>query len=225
MPSVKTKVHLEPDEGKRPYTDEEVAKLLYGPADGLLSKLMRIAALSGMRLEEICQLRVSDCKDEIFSIRSGKTVNAKRSVPIHSELENLVAECCVGKKDCDFLIDGLPLSPPSRDTRSDPAAKRFTRYRRKRGVDERPNGKAKSNVDFHSFRRWFVRKVRDALLVGSAGFDLWTVVDVVGHSAIDRPKSLDLSQSQYAGSDPLASKKLLVESVKLPVPLQSDSAI
>ena len=61
----------------------------------------------------------------------------------------------------DFLLDELPPLTKSRETRSDPAAKRFTRYRRSVGVDERPNGKAKSNVDFHSFRRWFIRAARD----------------------------------------------------------------
>jgi integrase len=216
MGTIKINTGLEHDGGKRPYTNDEVLKLLTGPADPLLYKLMRIAALSGMRLEEICQLRVSDCLEGTFSIRYGKTDSARRDVPIHSALTEIVRACLENKQSHHFMISGLPKIPMSRDTRSDPAAKKFTRYRRKCGVDERPNGKAKSNVDFHSFRRWFIRKARDARLQGANGFDEWTIVEVVGHSDKDRPLSLDLSQRTYAGVDSMKAKKLLVEAVKLP---------
>lgn len=209
---------LEHDGGKRPYTDKEMVTLLSGTIDPLLSKLIPIAALSGMRIEEICQLRVRDCTKGVFTVRQGKTANARRSIPIHSDLKEIVAQCLNNekKKADDYLIDSLPAPPPSRTTRSDPAVKKFTRYRRKCGIDERPNGKPKSNVDFHSFRRWFVRQVRDALINGASGFDMWTLVDVVGHSDKDRPMGLDLSQRTYAGSDPIEPRKLLVEAVKLP---------
>src|SRR5690606_2467267 len=99
--------------------------------------------LSGMRLEEICQLRVADCADGGFRVHFGKTVNARRTVPIHPDLVAIVARRTEGKPASAYLIDGLPDVPASRDSRSHPAAKAFTRYRRKVGVDERPNGKAK----------------------------------------------------------------------------------
>lgn len=81
--------NAERDGGKRPYTDEEAATLIYGPVGDLmrpppslyLGDLMHIAALSGMRLEEICQLRVSDCKGDNFAVHEGKTYNARRSIP------------------------------------------------------------------------------------------------------------------------------------------------
>lgn len=206
----------EPDKGKRPFTDDEVVKLLGGDADLMLSDLMRIAALSGMRLEEICQLHVKDCEGGNFNVWAGKTDNARRTVPIHSGLADIIERRTEGKKPVEFLINELPPLTQSRETRSDPAAKRFTRYRRKTGVDERPNDKAKSNIDFHSFRRWFIRKARDARLAGNAGFDEWTLTWVVGHTDSDRPKSLELSQHGYAGTDPEEAKRLLIEAVKLP---------
>lgn len=206
----------EPDEGKRPFTNAELKALLQGDGGPMLNDLMRIAALSGMRLEEICQLRVADCGDGVFNVREGKTENARRSVPIHSALVAIVNRRTKGRKPTDFLLSELPPLTPKRETRSDPAAKRFTRYRRKRGVDERPNGKAKSNVDFHSFRRWFIRKARDAKLAGTVGFDEWTLAAVVGHTDSDRPKSLDLSQMGYAGKDADKAKRALVEAVQLP---------
>lgn len=210
----------EPDGDKRAYTDTELATLIYGPSSDRLADLMRIAALSGMRIEEICQLRVMDCEDS-FNIRAGKTDAAKRQVPIHTGLAEIMARRTKGKQPNDFLIDGLPDVPASRESRSDPASKEFTRYRRKVKVDERPNGKAKSNVDFHSFRRWFMRKARNAMLEPNAGFDEWTMPAVVGHSESERPKSLDLAMLGYAGKDPEKAKRALVEAVKLPGRLEA----
>ncbi|UVK56341.1 tyrosine-type recombinase/integrase [Mesorhizobium sp. AR02] len=207
----------ETDRGKRPFTDTEMTKLLNGDGGPLLNDLMPIGALSGMRIEEICQLHASDCRDEMFSVWAGKTDNARRTVPIHSGLKEIVRRRTEGKKDTDYLFADLPPIPKSRETRSDPAAKQFTRYRRKVGVDERPNDKAKSNVDFHSFRRWFIRKARDAKLAGAEGFDEWTITWVVGHTDSDRAKSLDLSQHGYAGMDREEAKRALVEAVKLPL--------
>ena len=206
----------EPDKGKRPFSDPEVTTLLSGEAGPLLNDLMPVGALSGMRIEEICQLHISDCRDGVFNVWAGKTENARRMVPIHSGLVKIVERRTAGKKDGDYLFHELPPIPQSRETRSDPAAKQFTRYRRKVGVDERPNEKAKSNVDFHSFRRWFIRKARDAMLAGGAGFDQWTFAWVVGHTDDERAKSLDLSQHGYAGQDPEKAKRALVEAVKLP---------
>lgn len=216
--------NAERDGGKRPYTDEEAATLLYGPATDLmrppvcyyLSDLMHIAALSGMRLEEICQLRVADCKGEIFVVHEGKTANARRAVPIHPDLASIVTRRVEGRPDAAYLIDGLPDVPTSRDSRSDPASKAFGRYRRKMKVDERPNGKAKSNVDFHSFRRWFIRKARDAMQEPGAGFDAWTIADVVGHDDEGIKDILKLTMSHYPGPSGDKAKRALVESVKLP---------
>lgn len=205
-----------PDGGKRPFTDPEVKTLLAGDAGPLLNDLMRIAALSGMRLEEICQLQVSDCADNTFRILSGKTTSARRAIPIHSGLADIIRRRTEGKPSDHFLIDDLPPLTNTRESRSDPASKRFVRYRRKMKVDERPNDKAKSNVDFHSWRRWFIRKARDGLLAGNAGYDEWTFPAVVGHSDSDRPKSLDLAMMTYAGKDFWDAKRALVEAVKLP---------
>lgn len=212
----KQKRNADPDNGKRPFTDAEIVTLLTGDGGPLLNDLMRVAALSAMRVEEICQLFVSDCTQDTFNIWAGKTDNARRTVPIHSALKEIIQRRCEGKKPGDYLFNDLPPVPRSRETRSDPAIKRFTRYRRGLKVDERPNDKAKSNVDFHSFRRWFIRKARNARLEGNSGFDEWTLTWVIGHSDSDRVKSLDLSQHGYAGQDPEETKRAVVEAVMLP---------
>lgn len=214
------------DGGKRPFTDDEAATLLYGPLEehvrgpavSYLPDLMRIAALSGMRLEEIAQLRLSDCTGGMFRVRQGKTANARRDVPIHSELLSVVARLSAGRDASTYLIDGLPDVPASRESRSDPASKAFTRYRRKMAVDERPNGKAKSNVEFHSWRRWFLRKVSNALENGASGFTPWTVADVVGHEDEDIKGLLRLTMQHYPGPSGEAARRAVVESVWLPPP-------
>ena len=73
---------LKPDEGaeKRPYSDEELVKLLAGHAPSeALKDAMRIAALSGMRVEEICSLKVGDIKGDLVNLRGTKTAAAHRS--------------------------------------------------------------------------------------------------------------------------------------------------
>ncbi|MCV0380543.1 DUF6538 domain-containing protein [Nitratireductor sp.] len=214
----------ERDGGKRPYTDEEAAALLYGPVSDLmrpppslyLTDLMHIAALSGMRLEEICQLRVADCKGGTFTIHEGKTDNARRTVPIHPDLTGIISRRTKNNPDDAYLVDGLPDIPTSRDSRSDPASKAFSRYRRKMKVDERPNDKAKSNVDFHSFRRWFIRKARDAMQEPNAGFSAWTIADVVGHDDEGVKNLFKLTMSHYPGASSDKAKRALVKAVKLP---------
>ncbi|MBX3579779.1 MAG: tyrosine-type recombinase/integrase [Rhizobiaceae bacterium] len=206
----------EPDRGKRPYTDDEVAKLIHGPAPDYLGDLQRVGALSGMRLEEICQLRVRDCAGGSFAVTVGKTENAMRTVPIHTTLTAIVKRRIKGKEQADFLFDELPDVPISRDTRSDPASKRFTRYRRSVGVDERPNAKAKSNVDFHSFRRWFIKKARDRLEQGEAGYSPWTIADVVGHDDEGVKNVLKLTMAHYPGPSSERAKRAVVDAVRLP---------
>lgn len=58
---------------KRPYTNEEVRKLVEGAGDAMLSDTIKVAALSGMRLSEIVSLKVADVKDRVFNIREAKT--------------------------------------------------------------------------------------------------------------------------------------------------------
>jgi integrase len=205
------------DEGKRPFADSEVLALLGGDAGLDLDDVMRISALSGLRLEEICQLRVKDCADGLFKVRDGKTSNAKRTFPIHSTLTPIIERRTSDRPPSAFLIHEVAEPPKSRESRSDPLSKRFTRYRRKCGVDERPNTKMKSNVDFHSFRRWFIRKARDAMLLPGSGFDMWSIVAIVGHTEKGKPPA-EMTMRHYAGADPSEMTRRCIEAVRLPIP-------
>lgn len=215
-------IMLEPDRNKRSFTDDEMRKLLGGkPTMPHIEDLIRIAALSGMRLEECYLLRVRDTEDGMFNVRDGKTANAARTVPIHPDLERIVQRLRKGKEPAAYLIDPDAQIVEKTDIRSQAASKAFGRYRVSLGLDERPNGKAKSNIEFHSLRRWFMEQARNALLAGASGYHEWTIADVVGHSKGDLP--LNLTMSHYPGPSPDSAKRACVEAVKLP-PLKSDSA-
>jgi len=215
----RAKAHRNPDGccQKRPFTDAEVTRLLTGPADRMLSDLMRIASLSGMRINEICSLRMRDCADGIFTIARAKTAAGRRQVPIHSALQPIIAVRCRAKGGGDLIFHELPPVAPSReeDNRlSEPAGKAFGRYREKLGVDERAPKARQSNIDFHSLRRWFIAKARGALQSGALGFTPWTVADVVGHDRKVLP--LGMTFGVYPGPSEMAARRACIEAVKLP---------
>jgi integrase len=160
-----------------------------------------------MRIDEICGLRVRDCQAGWFDVNAdgkGKTAAAKRRIPIHSLLSSIIARRTADKKPEAYLFDDLPEPPAgSIRERSMPASKAYTRFRRRLKVDERVEGQRQSNVDFHSWRRWFIRKAKDA------GQEPWTIADVVGHDTTDLP--LGLTMGRYPGR---ANDRALLECVK-----------
>ena len=99
------------DDREREFTDAEMVALLKGDADGELRAAMMIAALSGMRIEEIFRLKVKHCKDGCFAVAHdyvGKTKAAERVVPIHSELQALIAGLCERRSEGEFILKGSP---------------------------------------------------------------------------------------------------------------------
>lgn len=197
-------------DGPRPFTEDEMKKLLTGDADPDLSDLMRIAALSGMRLEEIGQLRVKDCVDEVFNIRRSKTRAGVRKVPIHSALKAIITRRTKDAEtgaDLDLEAFIFPDFPESGwdNSRTMAVSKRFATYRRSVGVDDVPPGQRRSKVDFHSFRRWFAHECE------VAGQSEAVVARVMGHK-----KDLGMTFSLYAQAKPLELMRACIECVKLP---------
>lgn len=201
--------------GKRPYTEQEVILILSAPAkkktDRRTLDLSWIGALSGMRLDEICRLTVADCEGGWFRVNSkageGKTAAATRRVPIHSKLTPIINRRTSGKAANEFLIEDLP-NPEDGRERSMPASKAYTRFRRNLGVDDVTPGQRQSNVDFHSWRRWFVREARDAKQ------SLYVIADLVGHDTSALPGGLTMGT--YAGVSHDDDMRACVESVMPP---------
>lgn len=187
---------------KRPFTDAEIVRLLANCHDPELSDLMRIAALSGMRVEEIYRLTLARCADGWFDITDAKSRAGWRRVPIHSSLAEIVTRRTKGQPE-DFLFPEAGPARPGRE-RSMAVSKRFGRYRQTVGVHERQEGRRQSTVDLHSFRRWFITAARNA------GFDQPTVAAVVGHEAGN------LTDAVYSGGPSDEIKRRVVEAVRLP---------
>jgi integrase len=189
------------EERKRAFTDDELLKLLSGRAPGILPDLMVVAALTGARIDAICSLRVRDCNDATFTFKRQKRESRSRDVPIHTKLKVIVKLRTSNKEPDDFIFHELPDATTTRP-RSASASQAFTRYRRTVGVGA-SEGEA-SEVDFHSFRRWFTTKAEQA------GQSPWIIDYVTGHK---RPGE---TLGRYSEGSSMAQMKACVESVKLP---------
>ncbi len=192
-------------EAERPFTDAELVKLLNGNPGATLKEFMLLAALSGMRRDEIATLKVfnvehTEAPGPVFVIKSGKTAAAARRVPVHSALAELVRRRCAGKQGDAWLYHEFGTGPD----RSAALGVAFTRYRRRLGIQEGTGRRSK--VNFHSFRRWFVTSAVNA---GQPGH---MVALVVGHAEGRRGMTLG---RYWAGADDAALRGV-VESVRLP---------
>ncbi len=205
---------------ERPFTDDEASVLLDPQAsagDLTLQDFMLIGALSGMRIEEIANLKVEDVdlKAETFAVDEAKTEAGVRIVPIHPNVLGIIERRTKGKAPGDWLFPELPEYPPeSLSERSMVVSKRFVTYRRRLGVDHRVEGKRRSLVNFHSFRRWFIRAARNALHAGAVGYDPWTIADVVGHER--GAMGLDMTMGLYPGPASSEALRACVRAVQLP---------
>lgn len=204
----KTKAHRVQPDGplgpERPFTDDEVRTLLAGPTDKDIMNVMLIGALSGMRLEEIGQLRVGDCEDGVFSITRSKSAAGVRDIPIHSALCPLIAQLVVSRDAKSYVF------PDFHETgwdgnRTMAISKRFAYYRKRVGVDDKRPGARRSKVNFHSFRRWFATKAEDA------GQRENVVADIMGHEG-----NVGITFGLYSKAQLRELKVHCIESVLLP---------
>ena len=187
---------------ERAFTDAEVVTLLASPASPILADFMRMAALTGMRREEIGRLKVQDCHGSVFIVQRGKTDAARRRVPIHTGLSAIVARRTRGKAPDDYLFHDLT---SRRAERTDAIGKLFQRYREGLGIKEGTG--RRSLVNFHSWRRWMVTAAINA------GQPPHMVSLVVGHT--EGRKGMTLGR-YWSGADD-GALRAVVEAVKLPV--------
>ncbi|WP_245496785.1 DUF6538 domain-containing protein [Rhizobium ruizarguesonis] len=195
------------DQKERPFTDDEVKTLLEGPAEPEMQDLMRIAALSGARLDAIVCLKVKDCRDDgVFVFKAQKREPGPRPCPIHPDLIEIIERRKRGKEPEDDIFPewpGVKKSTSLRE-RSFKTSNDFTAYRRSVGVEDRREGKRRDLVNFHSFRRWFITKAEQAGQLES------TIAVVVGH------KRQGMTFGVYSGGPLLEQARRCVEAVQLP---------
>ncbi|MDW9550734.1 DUF6538 domain-containing protein [Sinorhizobium meliloti] len=194
------------DQKERPFTDAEMKTLLLGPAAQAMHDVMRIGALTGARLDPIVCLKVKDCQNGTFVFKPQKKEPGPRLCPIHPDLVEIIARRSEGKEDTDDIFPEWP-GPKKSDTlreRSFKTSNQFTDYRREVGVDDQKEGKRRSLVNFHSFRRWFITKAEQA------GQPESTIAAVVGH------KRKGMTFGVYSAGPLLEQARQCVEAVKLP---------
>ncbi|HDT3057844.1 TPA: tyrosine-type recombinase/integrase [Enterobacter hormaechei subsp. steigerwaltii] len=158
------------------FTDQEVVTLLRGLQEAgevELFDVASIAAYSGMRIGEICNLQPHNIKEvngvPCFQVMEGKTINAARIVPIHNSLINMVSERC--KKPYNgFLFYRASITKREDGKRSSWHVNRFGRLKR----DILPDSE---NKVFHSYRHAVISKLN------AAGVDEGRVALLVGHSS------------------------------------------
>lgn len=164
----------------RPFTDDELL-LLFGPdMPPLLKDFSLIAALTGMRLDEIGRIRAADVDMDtmVLAVQGTKTKASRRIIPLHSQLRKVFDRRLNGATgDEGWLFPELPVRSKNNPLeRTSKVTKAFTRYRRKIGVDDTPDYARRSKVDFHSFRRWSTTQAE------RAGAYAPVIEAIVGHA-------------------------------------------
>lgn len=222
----KRKLSLRTTDGggaKRHFSSKEVKKLLNGMAakkpKGVALAMLDMSmtsALTGGRIGEVAELKVKhlDLKAAAITLPGEKTDNAYRTIPLHSGLMALLSSRAKGKQAEDYLFHELPTQKSDARARSAPVSQAFTRVRRELKVDDVIPGRRQSRIDFHSWRRWFIRQGVEAHENGAIGFTPWTIADVVGHSKEDGP--LPMTMGRYPGRASMEAMRACVEAVKLP---------
>ena len=164
------KISKRADEEREAYTDQEVRTIIDAAISGAhgadRASYMRwvplIGAYTGARIEEICQLAVADFKEvdgipvmEVTDQGEGqkvKTVNARRTIPIHPALIDAGLLSHVKALRAKGTSRLYPELSRSRDGYSAIPSKWFARFRKRLGL-----GKT-----FHSLRHSVSSKLREA---------------------------------------------------------------
>ncbi|MDE2598134.1 MAG: tyrosine-type recombinase/integrase [Rhodocyclaceae bacterium] len=167
------------------------------PPDLQLLNLIKLAAYTGARIEELCSLKVSDVTENSLRITDSKTIAGIREVPIHSALADLVASL-VKHSDDGYLVSGLTFN--KYQDRSNAVGKRF--------------GRLKTDLGFgpdHTFHSWRSTVVT---LLENAGVGENLAADIVGH---EKPR---ITYGLYSGGASLEVKREALEKVHYPEPLE-----
>ena len=91
---------------RKPWSNDNIQEFInhekVGPKETLATS---IALYTGMRLEEICQLKQKDVFDDCFHIYNGKTKSASRVIPVHTILQSYLSN--LGNEPEEYIIKGL----------------------------------------------------------------------------------------------------------------------
>jgi integrase len=194
---------------KRPFTPDELRAIFAAIPDTWRTDkpawfwLPRIAVLSGMRMNEIAQLRTEDIRTVngvlCFHVRAGdgqrlKTANAERLVPVHSALlaDGVEDLATGGNLAGGFLFD----LPTYRGDRAQPFSKAWGKWFRTINADRA--------VSFHSFRHVVAQALKDAEV------PLTTIRALMGWASSGM-------EAHYGGQTSPATLRAAIERLKLSI--------
>ena len=177
--------------------------------DQQLLDLIQIGAYTGMRIEEICSLKIDDIDIKLGSLKvtDSKTISGIREVPIHSKLKIRIKQLIKNSED-GYLISGLTMN--KYQDRSNAIGKRFGRLKTGLGF---PSLKV-----FHSIRKTVSTTFENNEVLENI------VADIIGH---DKPR---MTYGKYSSGTNLKIKQEKIEllnydwtkRVKSPVQLLKD---
>ena len=149
-PKKKTKTDI--GKLRKAFRVSDYHKLLTGcERDPSLAALIRIGAYTGCRIEEICSLKIENISDDRFEVRHAKSEAGWRTIPIHSDIKQVIAQLIDGTKS-QYLISGLSFNKYG--DRSNAIGKRFGRLKTKLGFGP--------DYVFHSLRKGFATQLENA---------------------------------------------------------------
>lgn len=183
-------------EANNPYSDDELLRL-YAAAkeDQQLADFIRIAAYTGMRLEEVCSIKLADLGEASIKVTDSKTKAGLRTIPIHSKLLPLIDSLKAASTD-GYLLSGLS-SNNKYEKRGNGIGKRFQRLKTKLGFELRKH-------TAHSFRSTLMTKLENA------GVPWNVAADIAGH---DKPQ---MTFGVYSDGSTLETMRGAIELVKYP---------
>jgi integrase len=114
---------------RKAFTVDDYHKLLNAkPDDHALCDLIRLAAYTGCRREEICSMPLRNVLSDRFIVEDAKTESGWREIPIHSEIKQFVARL-VSESTDGFLLSGLDGKNNKYGKRGNAVGRRFLRLR------------------------------------------------------------------------------------------------
>lgn len=193
-------------ENYEPFSGDELAKV-YAVLDEEMKAVAMVGMYSGMRLNEICSLQLSNIKTVegvwCFEVTEGKARNAARLVPIHSRLTTLVKDRIQNNHN-GFLFYHASITERADGKRSTWHTQRFTRAKRKALGEKGTERKV-----FHSLRGMFIS------LLDRHGVPEDRIALIVGHergkTESFRTYSQGASMEELAGYVGLVSYDIVVK--------------
>ena len=170
-----------------------------------------LGLFTGARVNEICQLYVSDIKliEEVWVIdinesddKKLKTLNSQRQVPIHSILIKQLKFIEFVDKMRGKQIRLFPELTESREGYSHSYSKWFNRTYKKNVNVGQLDAEQKN---FHSFRHNFGNYYKQL-----GGIDEYRVAELIGHKC----QTTDITYDRYGKSSAIKQKKELIEKIK-----------